>query len=310
MARAIPLLPAEIRRSSEVPDHDRRARDRSGSVAHGRLGTRSRRGTSSTWTPTARIRFPNFPREYDEAVKRYGAEFVAKNGHAAVADRRDLREARRGVHAEGAVLAREHQVLLVGARRTTSSDAHVPFHAALNYDGQLTGQCGHSLAIRDRAVRALPRDAAASSRSRSRRSATPRDFIFDTLIASFPLAQPMLDADKAAVAGRELYDDRYFTMFFGKVRPILERRLADAITGVGVDDHRGLDRGGPAGAAARAAADAAEGPARAVVRRLRVRRLVARCRLAECGAPIESLRCGCRHQHSAASVTPVAMKAR
>ena len=30
---------------------------------------------------------------------------------------------------------------------------------------------------------------------------------------------------------RQLYDDRYFTTFFGKVRPILERRLAEAITG-------------------------------------------------------------------------------
>ena len=73
--------------------------------------------------------------------------------------------------------------------------------------------------------------------------------------------QPILDADKAAVAGRELYDDEYFTLFFGKVRPILERRLADSITGVGVDDHRGVDRGGPARAAARRAAHAAEGPA-------------------------------------------------
>ena len=61
--------------------------------------------------------------------------------------------------------------------------------------------------------------------------ANPREFIFETLIASFPLAQTVLDADKAAVEGRELYDDRYFTMFFGRVRPILERRLAEAITG-------------------------------------------------------------------------------
>ena len=40
----------------------------------------------------------------------------------------------------------------------------------------------------------------------------------------------MLRADKAAVEGRELYDDQYFTLFFGKVRPILERRLAESIT--------------------------------------------------------------------------------
>jgi hypothetical protein len=56
--------------------------------------------------------------------------------------------------------------------------------------------------------------------------------MFDTLTESFPHVQVILDADKAAVAGREFYDDEYFTMFFGKVKPILERRLSEAITGV------------------------------------------------------------------------------
>jgi hypothetical protein len=59
-----------------------------------------------------------------------------------------------------------------------------------------------------------------------------RDFVFDTLVESFPFVQPILDADKAAVAGREYYDDEYFTMFFGKVKPIVERRLSDAVTHV------------------------------------------------------------------------------
>jgi len=61
---------------------------------------------------------------------------------------------------------------------------------------------------------------------------SPREFLFTTLTQSFPYIQPVLDADKAAVAGRELYDDEYFTLFFGKVQPILERRLSDAITSV------------------------------------------------------------------------------
>ncbi|MGH9370779.1 MAG: hypothetical protein ACRD15_04535, partial [Vicinamibacterales bacterium] len=57
-----------------------------------------------------------------------------------------------------------------------------------------------------------------------------RDLIFDVLAGSFPLTQPILDADRAAVADRDLYDDQYFTIFFSKVQPILERRLAEAIT--------------------------------------------------------------------------------
>ena len=110
------------------------------------------------------------------------------------------------------------------------SDAHVPFHAVVNYDGQLTGQYGiHSrfeteLFERYRAtLRVVPKPVVPVSNA--------RDFMFDTLIASFPLAQTVLDADKASIDGRELYDDHYFTLFFGKVRPILERRLSEAITG-------------------------------------------------------------------------------
>jgi hypothetical protein len=57
-----------------------------------------------------------------------------------------------------------------------------------------------------------------------------RDFVFDTLMEGFPLAGRVLEADKAAVAGKEIYDERYFSMFFSQVQPILEDRLAAAIT--------------------------------------------------------------------------------
>ena len=109
------------------------------------------------------------------------------------------------------------------------SDAQVPFHAALNHDGQLTGQWGiHSrfeteLFERNRSIlRVVPKPIGPV--------ANPRDFIFDALISGFPLAQSVLDADKTAVKGRDVYDDQYFTMFFSRVRPILERRLAESIT--------------------------------------------------------------------------------
>ena len=107
----------------------------------------------------------------------------------------------------------------------------MPFHAALNYDGQLTGQWGiHSrfetelfLRYRDK-LRVEPKPIVPVTDA--------REYIFETLIASFPLVQPVLDADKATVAGKEYYDDEYFEQFFEKVRPIRERRLNDSITGV------------------------------------------------------------------------------
>lgn len=173
--------------------------------------------------------FPNFPREQDEAIKRYGADFVAKNGQLpwrATEIYQKLVEAFR----QQAPYARDNIKFFSSVLTHYVSDGHVPFHAVVNYDGQLTGQFGiHSrfeteLFERYRAtLRVVPKPVVPI--------ANPREFIFETLIASFPLAQTVLDADKAAVEGRELYDDRYFTTFFGKVRPILERRLAEAITG-------------------------------------------------------------------------------
>lgn len=56
--------------------------------------------------------------------------------------------------------------------------------------------------------------------------------MFETLLTSFTLVQPVLDADNAAATGRDLYDDAYFTLFFGKVKPILEKRLSDSIASV------------------------------------------------------------------------------
>jgi len=172
--------------------------------------------------------FPNFPKDRDEAIKRYGLEFVEKNGQVlwrGAEIYQKLVEAFR----QQAPYSRDNIKFFSSVLTHYVSDAHVPFHAVLNYDGQLTGQWGiHSrfeteLFERNRAIlRVVPKPAGPVS--------NPRDFIFEALMASFPLAQTVLDADKAAIGGSEVYDDRYFTLFFSKVRPILERRLSDSIT--------------------------------------------------------------------------------
>ena len=172
--------------------------------------------------------FPNFPRDYEEAVKRYGADFVGKNGQVpwrAAEIYGKLVEAFR----QQAPYARENIKFFSSILAHYVSDAHVPFHAVVNYDGQVTRQWGiHSrfeteLFERQRlSLRVMPKPIAPVPNA--------RDFVFEALISGFPLAQTILDADAAAVAGREAYDDQYFTMFFSKVRPILERRLAESIS--------------------------------------------------------------------------------
>ena len=80
------------------------------------------------------------------------------------------------------------------------ADAYVPFHAVVNYDGQLTGQRGiHSrfeADLFDRRVAALK---VADETFPPVTDIQP--FIFDTLLKSETLVRPLLDADRQAVVG-------------------------------------------------------------------------------------------------------------
>jgi hypothetical protein len=227
MARAIPLLPAEIR-----PFFEER---RTALVEHA-IDPDLWRTVGWEAEPPRHFLdmdaygpypFARLPRAYDDAVARYGRAFVEKNGllpwrAAEIYDK--LVEAFR----QATPYARDNITLFSSVLTHYESDAHVPFHAAVNYDGQLTGQRGiHSrfeaeLFERNRSVLTL-------APGPVRAVGPVRDFIFDTLLESFPLVQPVLDADRQAAAGRDYYDDEYFTMFFSRVRPILERRISESI---------------------------------------------------------------------------------
>jgi hypothetical protein len=174
--------------------------------------------------------FKAMPRDYDAAVARYGREFVAKNGTLPWRTEevyRQLVEA----FTQKAPYARENIKFFSSVVSHYVADAHVPFHAALNYNGQLTGQWG----IHSRFESELFEQYRATLAVKPGPLTTignARDYVFATLVESFPFVQQVLDADRAAAEGREIYDAGYFSMFFGKVRPILERRLGDSIAGV------------------------------------------------------------------------------
>lgn len=237
MTRAIPLLPAEIRPFFEKFQ---------GTIVEHTIDPDLWRTAGWLEEPPRHFMdmdaygpypFKELPRDYDEAVRRYGKDFVDKNGTVGWRTEeiyRKLTEA----FTQKVPYARDNIKFFSSVVCHYVSDVHVPFHAALNYDGQLTGQWGiHSRfetelfeRFRDKlAIRIGDRPTAKVTGSRD-----ARDFVFNTLLASFPLVQQILDADKAAVAGREFYDDEYFTIFFGKVRPILEARLSDSIAATAV----------------------------------------------------------------------------
>ena len=171
--------------------------------------------------------FKDLPHEYDAAVKKHGQAFVTRNGTLpwrAEEMYRKLVEA----FTQKASYSRDNIKYFAAWVGHYVGDAHVPFHAALNHDGQLTGQHGlHSRFETELFERY--RDKLNVSPGPVVTVKNPRELMFESLTASFTFVQTILDADKRAIAGRDVYDDQYFTMFFSKAQPVLEKRLADSI---------------------------------------------------------------------------------
>jgi hypothetical protein len=176
--------------------------------------------------------FKELPHDFDAAVAARGRDFVIKNGvipwrTQEIYDK--LREAFRQLPT--APYARDNVKLFSSIIGHYTGDAFQPFHAAANYDGQLTGQNG----IHSRFETEL------FDRYRTRLTIAPpplqpipsaREFIFSTLADSFREVQPILDADRAAAAGRELYDDAYFQALFDKAGPIMGKRMSGAASAI------------------------------------------------------------------------------
>jgi len=176
--------------------------------------------------------FKNLPHDYNAAIAKYGADVVTKNGTVPWRTQEmydHLREAfSRLATAE---YSRDNIKLFSAVVSHYVADAFQPFHACVNYDGKLTNQQGiHArfeselfdryqtkLRIRPAPLMQIP---------------SAREFIFATLGDSFQQVEPILAADREAVTGLTEYDDEYFARMWAKTGPIMEQRLAGAITGV------------------------------------------------------------------------------
>jgi hypothetical protein len=179
--------------------------------------------------------FNDLPREYDRAVEKFGVAMIRQNGVLPwrVAEmygnlRRAFQDAARGESDYAVSNARFYAAILAHY----VSDAHVPFHAVLNHDGQLTGQRGIHARFETELFERYRNELKIAPPEKRSAVSDARAFAFDALLASYRLAQPVLDADRRAAAGREAYDGGYFERFFADVRGTLEQRLSDSIAGV------------------------------------------------------------------------------
>jgi hypothetical protein len=177
--------------------------------------------------------FTGVPRTWTAYVARYGADRATRMGRLPWrAEEVDdlLVKAFRAIGAGNSAYAADNARYLAAVLSHYIEDAHQPFHAVANYDGQLTNQRGlHArfeteLVLRNLSTLRLTPVAIQSIPN-------VRDFIFDTLVASQSLAAGVLDADRKAAEGREFYDDTYFAAFLRGARPILERRLSESSSG-------------------------------------------------------------------------------
>jgi hypothetical protein len=175
--------------------------------------------------------FTALPREYGAALEKFGMATLKKIGLLPWRQAEEFGNLRRAFEAfsKNAAYAPADTVLFSAVASHYIQDAHQPLHATNNYDGQLTQQNGvharFEAALFERFASRLTVTPAAPLAIRN-----PRDAAFDVLLASHQLVNPLLAADKAAIAGKDAYDDEYFEKFFAAVRPMLEKRLADSVT--------------------------------------------------------------------------------
>ena len=179
--------------------------------------------------------FAALPRDYSAAIQKFGKDVVDEQGQLPwrTAEfygrlQREFESLKRTIPPTYAV---DNIVLYSAILCHYVADGHVPLHAVVNYNGQLTEQEGlHSrweseLFVRNRAKLTIAPPPV-------KPITNPRDFMFDTLLASNRDAVNVLESDKAAAAGREFYDDAYFEAFAKGTQPTLERRLNDSISAV------------------------------------------------------------------------------
>jgi hypothetical protein len=179
--------------------------------------------------------YPDLPREYDRAVQRWGREVVHQQGLSPWRTAEMFGKLQRefeGLKRDNAPgYVQDNIAFYAAVMSHYIGDAHVPLHAVVNYDGQVTNQRGvHGRwegELFER-TRARLKIAPAAPRAVS----DPRAFLFETLLASNQLAEGVLEADRRAAAGREFYDDAYFAAFEKEQFAIVERRINEAITAV------------------------------------------------------------------------------
>ena len=152
------------------------------------------------WEGYGKYPFEGLPRDFTAAVAKFGKARVEENGTVPWRTEEMYGNLRRAfeAYARRGAFGR-NDILFFSAWLTHYvSDAHVPFHAVLNYDGQLTGQQGIHARFESIMFERY-RDKLTIAPTAMTPIQNPRDFIFDTVIAGTQLVPPILKSDLDAI---------------------------------------------------------------------------------------------------------------
>jgi hypothetical protein len=185
------------------------------------------------WEGFGTYPFRELPRDYTAAVAKFGRERIEDMGTLPWRTEEfhgNLRRAfesyaRRGAFGQFDIL------YFSSSLAHYISDAHVPFHASINYDGQLTGQNGIHARFESSLFERYKGELTIAPRQITPIT-NPRDFVFDRLLEGTQLVPEILKSDLDAIGTRDVYDDEYYRAFFAANRPVLERRLNESIAAV------------------------------------------------------------------------------
>jgi hypothetical protein len=179
--------------------------------------------------------FTNVPREWDAVVQKYGLALANRNGRLPwrteeMFDR--LVTTFTSMKGNAPTYAADNARYLSALVAHYVEDAHQPFHAVENYDGQLTNQRGIHSRFETELV----------LRNRNALTLTPvvispiadiRTFVFDALLDDQQYVPTILAADKQAADGREPRSDAYFAAFAKNgALAIAEKRVSDSASAV------------------------------------------------------------------------------
>ena len=187
--------------------------------------------------------FPDLPRSYDAAVAKFGKGVVDSNGTVPW---------RIAAFLEGLTKAfrdRDTVSIIFYASNLGHyvADAHVPLHAAENYDGQMTNQKG----VHARWESGIPERYGSAFHFNIRPAeflSNPLNTAFEAVLESSRLVDSVLAFDRQALAetpeperyvqktirGRVVneYSDAYYQRYHRLLNGMVERRMDDAIHGV------------------------------------------------------------------------------